>query len=306
MRDLVLNERVVATERDVIIVERNSRTDNDPCALFQEQMREALYMNHPYGVPVIGWRHEIEALGLPEALTFYRRFYAPDNAILVVAGPMMTSRYRDERLGACTDCRRYWAQYRAGQIERAEIEQIETRLATTAGTCPVMGTASTMACIAEILGMTLPGTAAIPAVHADRLRAAEASGRRAADGHAACGGPPDRGPATVHRAVHGGTRGCRVWGRECLGRTGKGLCVADREVFYAVQPAGAEALGVAGQGDGGHVVSDRVEDEVDLQAGQVGAQAEVGAAAAEAEVRVGAAHDVELLRRTEDVLVVIR
>jgi dihydroxy-acid dehydratase len=97
-------------------------------------------------------------------------------AILVVAGPMMTSRHREERLGACTDCRRYWAQYRAGEISRAEIERVETRLATTAGTCPVMGTASTMACIAETLGMTLPGTAAIPAVHADRLRAAEASG----------------------------------------------------------------------------------------------------------------------------------
>lgn len=100
-------------------------------------------------------------------------------AILVVAGPMMTSRYGEERLGACTDCRRYWAQYRAGRIERAEIERIETRLATTAGTCPVMGTASTMACIAEALGMILPGSAAIPAVHADRLRAAEASGARA-------------------------------------------------------------------------------------------------------------------------------
>jgi dihydroxy-acid dehydratase len=111
-------------------------------------------------------------------------------AILVVAGPMMTSRYRDERLGACTDCRRYWAQYRAGRIERAEIERIETRLATTAGTCPVMGTASTMACIAETLGMTLPGTAAIPAVHADRLRAAEASGAHAVT--LACQGPRPR------------------------------------------------------------------------------------------------------------------
>ncbi len=100
-------------------------------------------------------------------------------AILVVAGPMMTSRYGEERLGACTDCRRYWAQYRAGQIERTEIDQIETRLATTAGTCPVMGTASTMACIAEALGMILPGTAAIPAVHADRLRAGETSGTHA-------------------------------------------------------------------------------------------------------------------------------
>jgi dihydroxy-acid dehydratase len=100
-------------------------------------------------------------------------------AILVVAGPMMTGRYREARLGACTDCRRFWAEYRGGRIDEPEIRRIETRLATTAGTCPVMGTASTMACLAETLGMTLPGTATIPAVHADRLRAGEASGMRA-------------------------------------------------------------------------------------------------------------------------------
>jgi dihydroxy-acid dehydratase len=100
-------------------------------------------------------------------------------AILLVAGPMMTGRYREARLGACTDCRRFWADFRAGRIDEPEIRRIETRLATTAGTCPVMGTASTMACLAEALGMILPGTAAIPAVHADRLRAGEASGVRA-------------------------------------------------------------------------------------------------------------------------------
>ncbi|MGI9434857.1 MAG: dihydroxy-acid dehydratase, partial [Geminicoccaceae bacterium] len=100
-------------------------------------------------------------------------------AILLVTGPMMTSRHGEERLGACTDCRRFWAAYRAGDLDRAQIDGIGARLCTTAGTCPVMGTASTMACIAETLGMTLPGTAAIPAVHADRLRAAEASGTRA-------------------------------------------------------------------------------------------------------------------------------
>jgi dihydroxy-acid dehydratase len=100
-------------------------------------------------------------------------------AIMLVAGPMMTGRYRGERLGACTDCRRFWAQYRAGKIDDEEISKIEDRLATTAGTCAVMGTASTMACIAEALGMILPGTAAIPAVHADRLRAAEATGAAA-------------------------------------------------------------------------------------------------------------------------------
>ena len=100
-------------------------------------------------------------------------------AIQLVAGPMMTSRWQGERLGACTDCRRFWAKFRAGEVTSAEIDEIEGNLATTAGTCAVMGTASTMASIAEALGMILPGSAAIPAVHADRLRAAEATGRAA-------------------------------------------------------------------------------------------------------------------------------
>src|SRR5882672_256989 len=100
-------------------------------------------------------------------------------AIQLVAGPMMTSRWHGERLGACTDCRRFWAKYRAGEVTPSEINEIEGNLATTAGTCGVMGTASTMASIAEALGMILPGSAAIPAVHADRLRAAEATGRAA-------------------------------------------------------------------------------------------------------------------------------
>ncbi len=100
-------------------------------------------------------------------------------AIQLVTGPMLAMPYRGERLGACTDCRRFWARYRAGAVNAGQIEEIEGKLATTAGTCAVMGTASTMACIAEALGMALPGSAAIPAVHADRLRIAEASGARA-------------------------------------------------------------------------------------------------------------------------------
>jgi dihydroxy-acid dehydratase len=102
-------------------------------------------------------------------------------AVQLLAGPMMPTSFRGERLGACTDCRRYWALHRAGKVDAQEIETIEGNLATTAGTCAVMGTASTMAAIAEALGMALPGSAAIPAVHADRLRAAEASGRRAVE-----------------------------------------------------------------------------------------------------------------------------
>ena len=99
--------------------------------------------------------------------------------VALVAGPMLTARHDGERLGACTDCRRFWAKFRGGEVDRATIDRVEARLATTAGTCAVMGTASTMACVAEALGMLLPGTAAIPAVHADRLRAAEATGRTA-------------------------------------------------------------------------------------------------------------------------------
>jgi dihydroxy-acid dehydratase len=102
-------------------------------------------------------------------------------AIQLLAGPMMPTSFQGERLGACTDCRRFWAMHRAGKVSSAEIDVIEGNLATTAGTCAVMGTASTMASIAEALGMALPGSAAIPAVHADRLRAAEASGRRAVE-----------------------------------------------------------------------------------------------------------------------------
>ncbi|MEO9340778.1 IlvD/Edd family dehydratase [Mesorhizobium sp. SB112] len=100
-------------------------------------------------------------------------------AIQLVGGPMMTGRYQGERLGACTDCRRFWGRFRAGDIGKTDIDAVESNLAITSGTCAVMGTASTMACLAEALGMMVPGSAAIPAVHADRLRAAEETGRLA-------------------------------------------------------------------------------------------------------------------------------
>lgn len=102
-------------------------------------------------------------------------------AVQLVTGPMMTGRHKGQRLGACTDCRGFWQKFRAGTVDKIEIQQVEGRLSVTAGTCAVMGTASTMACIAETLGMSLPGTAAIPAVHADRLVAAEMSGRIAVE-----------------------------------------------------------------------------------------------------------------------------
>ena len=123
-------------------------------------------------------------------------------AIQLIGGPMMTGRYNGERLGACTDCRRFWARFRAGEVTAEEISVVEGQLAVTAGSCAVMGTASTMACIAEALGMTLPGTAAIPAVHADRLRAAEATGAQAVR-LAATGLLPDKiiTPKSVENAL---------------------------------------------------------------------------------------------------------
>jgi dihydroxy-acid dehydratase len=100
-------------------------------------------------------------------------------AISLVTGPMLVGHYKGEVLGACTDCRRFWARHRAGEFTEAEMGELSGRLAPTPGTCMVMGTASTMACIAEALGMALPGSAAIPATHADRLRCAEQSGAAA-------------------------------------------------------------------------------------------------------------------------------
>jgi len=100
-------------------------------------------------------------------------------AISLVTGPMMTGSFQGERLGACTDCRRLWGLYRAGEIDDAAIEGAGAQLAPTAGTCMVMGTASTMACVTEGLGMMLPGGACVPAIQADRFRQAEASGKRA-------------------------------------------------------------------------------------------------------------------------------
>ena len=100
-------------------------------------------------------------------------------AIHLVAGPMLAGDWRGERLGACTDCRRYWAQHRAGALDAEEIAAVEQSLCPTAGTCMVMGTASTMACVTEALGLMLPGAATPPAVSGQRSRLGVATGRRA-------------------------------------------------------------------------------------------------------------------------------
>ncbi len=146
-------------------------------------------------------------------------------AVVLPVGPMVVGHYKGEVLGACTDCRRLWAEFRAGELDEAEIGAVNARLAPSVGTCMVMGTASTMACIAEALGIALPGSAAIPASHAERRRVAEASGRRAAE-MAVYGGPRPgeivteasiRNALTVLQAIGGSTNGlihlCAIAGR---------------------------------------------------------------------------------------------
>ncbi len=99
--------------------------------------------------------------------------------IQLVTGSMLTGGFRGERVGACTDCRRYWGQYRGNEIDDEAITEVNSRLVASVGTCSVMGTASTMACIAEGLGMMLPGAASPPAVTSDRMRIAEMTGTQA-------------------------------------------------------------------------------------------------------------------------------
>ncbi|MDD9900119.1 MAG: pitrilysin family protein [Alphaproteobacteria bacterium] len=86
MKNLTLKEDEVASERQVVIEERNQRVDNQPQSLFQEQMQATLYINHPYAIPVIGWKHEISALTQEQALAYYRQWYAPNNAIVILSG----------------------------------------------------------------------------------------------------------------------------------------------------------------------------------------------------------------------------
>jgi len=100
-------------------------------------------------------------------------------AVVLQTGPMVVGNHKGEVLGACTDCRRMWAKHRAGNIDLVEIETISGRLCPSVGTCSVMGTASTLACIVEARGLALPGSATAPAPLADRRRIAEASGKRA-------------------------------------------------------------------------------------------------------------------------------
>src|SRR6201986_3683003 len=135
--------------------------------------------------------------------------------VVIPVGPMVVGHHKGEVLGACTDCRRLWGKYRAGEIDDVEIEAVNGRLAPSVGTCMVMGPASTMACITEALGLSLPMSATIPAPHAERFRLAEASGKVAAAMAMAKGPRPSellthssfRNAQVVLQAIGGSTNG---------------------------------------------------------------------------------------------------
>src|SRR4029079_3976254 len=128
---------------------------------------------------------------------------------------MVVGHHKGEVLGACTDCRRLWGKYRAGEIDDVEIEAVNGRLSLSVGTCMVMATPSTMACITEALGLSLPMSATIPAPHAERFRSAEASGKVAAEMAKAKGPRPSefltqasfRNAQVVLQAIGGSTNG---------------------------------------------------------------------------------------------------
>jgi dihydroxy-acid dehydratase len=177
-------------------------------------------------------------------------------AIIVPVGPMLVGHYNGEELGACTDCRRLWGEFRGGRIDAPTIERINERLAPTPGTCMVMGTASTMACIVEAMGLALPRSASIPATHADRLRSAEASGQFAA-ALAVNGGPKPsqvmtpaafRNAMVVLQAIGGSTNGL-VHLTAAAGRLGIKIDLAEfdklgREVpvLLDLKPSGAHYM----------------------------------------------------------------
>ncbi len=176
--------------------------------------------------------------------------------VVLPTGPMVVGHHRGEVLGACTDCRRLWAQYRAGKIDESEMEQIGVRLAPSVGFCGVMGTASTMACIVESLGLSMPMSASAPAPHADRRRIAEASGKRAAElATSASPRPSDlittasvRNAMVVLQAIGGSTNGL-IHLIAMAGRAGVPLDLAEfdqlgREVpvLVNVKPSGAHYM----------------------------------------------------------------
>jgi len=206
--------------------------------------------------------------------------------IVLPVGSMLAGRHEGTRLGACTDCRRLWAAYRAGSLDEVELGRAHDQLMPTAGTCMVMGTASTMASLAETLGFTLPGAATAPAVSSDRIRLAEATGTRAVE-MAKAGGPTPRqimtkaalrNAAVVLQAICGSTNAL-VHLAAMAGRAGLAFDLHEfdrigREVpvLLNLKPAGNYFMEDFHAGGGLPALWRRLRDHLDLTAPTVGGE----------------------------------
>ncbi len=208
-------------------------------------------------------------------------------SIVLPVGAMLAGRHEGARLGACTDCRRLWAAYRSGSIDEVSLNRAHDQLMPTSGTCMVMGTASTMACIAETLGFTLPGAATAPAVSSDRIRIAEATGKRAA-AMAVAGAPTPReiltpaalrNAAAVLQATSGSTNAI-VHLAAIAGRAGLKFDLAELDrigrnvlVLVNLKPAGAFFIEDFHAGGGIPALWRRLRGVLDLSARTVGGEA---------------------------------
>lgn len=201
-------------------------------------------------------------------------------SIVLPVGPMLAGRHEGARLGACTDCRRLWAAYRAGSLDQESLDRAHDNLMPTAGTCMVMGTATTMATIAETLGFTLPGAGTAPAVSSERMRIAEATGTRAV-AMAVAGSPRPhelltraalRNASAVLQATSGSTNGivhlAAIAGRagitydlDELDRLGR-----DVPVLLNLKPAGAHFAEDFHAGGGVPALWRRLAPHLDLSA----------------------------------------
>jgi dihydroxy-acid dehydratase len=201
-------------------------------------------------------------------------------AIVIPVGSMLAGRHEGTRLGACTDCRRLWAAFRAGSLDGPNLDRAHDQLMPTSGTCMVMGTASTMACIAETLGFTLPGAATAPAVSSDRARLAEATGTRAVE-MAKAGGPTPReiltpaalrNASVVLQATSGSTNGI-VHLAAIAGRAGMNYDLAELDrvgrqtpVLLDLKPAGSNFMEDFHSGGSLPALLRRLRDLLDLSA----------------------------------------
>jgi len=199
-------------------------------------------------------------------------------AIVLPVGSMLAGRHEGARLGACTDCRRLWAAFRAGKLSGPDLDRAHDHLMPTAGTCMVMGTASTMATLAETLGFTLPGASTAPAVSSDRIRIAEATGTRAA-AMAVKGGPTPRdiisraalrNASVVLQATSGSTNAL-VHLAAIAGRAGLSYDLAeldrvgrDTPVLLDLKPAGQFFMEDFDDGGGLPALWRRLKDHLDL------------------------------------------